>query len=105
MHFVKFSWRKQKNVANGESKIFARVKEEPNICQVLAITRIIERANCFGVPAHKPVAIFQTRQKKRAFIADSWTTNHLKLTALAVLNINSNPTMVRGPRPEENNKT
>jgi len=87
VHFVKFFWRKQKNGANGESKIFARVKEDPDLCPVLATIRIIERAHRLGAPVDEPLAVFQTARKNRAFITDSLTAKHLRRAASAVLNI------------------
>ena len=87
VHYVKFFWRKQKNGANGESKIFARDKELPALCPVLATIRIVERALRLGAPANEPVAVFQTRKKERAYITDSLTAKHLRRAASAVLNI------------------
>ena len=87
VHYVKITWRYQKNGDHGQEITYARDYANPAFCPVLAAVRIIRRANSLRVPANHPVAVYQHRNKKCYFITDGDVADILRLAASAAHNI------------------
>ena len=87
IHFVKITFRKQKNKQNGESVTFARDEAHPNYCPVIAALRIHARAIRLKIPDHVPIGMFKGKDGTRQFITDSLVAKYLRQSASAVLNI------------------
>jgi len=58
-NYVKIKWRYQKNGDNGQTISFAHDHKNPSFSPVLAVQRILERAERLGLPHNMPLAVFK----------------------------------------------
>jgi hypothetical protein len=86
---VKICWRVQKNGQNGEIVTFAANHDEPGLCIVRALLRILARALHLTQPADLPLAIYQKfpNSIRGSYIVSSQINRLLKTTAALVYNL------------------
>jgi hypothetical protein len=66
-HFVKITWRKQKNCQNGQSITLAAESDRTEICLVRSIMQLVLRARWLNQPDDMPVAVYKTKKGKIIF--------------------------------------
>ena len=88
--YVRIRWRKQKNKNNGEKIQFARDRNQPKFCPVLAAARIVLQALRLGIPQDQPLAVFRNNKNDTRFITAKLVSNLLRDAASDVLQIPCN---------------
>ena len=86
-HYVRITWRYQKNGDHGQDITFARDLKNPEFCPVETALVIVARAVRLGVPKQEPIAVYKTIDGRRNFITDTDANAPLRLAAHKVLGI------------------
>jgi hypothetical protein len=63
-HFVKITWRIQKNRLNGQSITLTAEIDQSKICPVRSAMRLVLRAKWLNQPDDMPVAVYKTKKGK-----------------------------------------
>ena len=80
-------WRYQKNGDNGQIITYARNDEDPEMCYISAILRILTRATRLAVKPSSPIAVAMVKRKKRkfpSFITSTLVTMYFQAAARQV---------------------
>ena len=86
-HYVRITWRYQKNGDHGQAITFARDLKNPEFCPVETALTIIARAIRLCVPKKEPIAVYKATDGRRKFITDGDATAPLRHAAHKVLGI------------------
>ncbi len=60
-HFVKITWRIQKNRQNGQSITLAAESDQPEICPICSAMQLVLRARRLNQPDDMPIAVYKTK--------------------------------------------
>ena len=95
--FVSTRWRYQKNGDNGQIITYARNLDNPELCYVSAVIRILSRAQRLAIKPDCPVAVAMAGKKKLfpCFITSTLVASHLQAAAKAVHHIISKKDLAR----------
>jgi hypothetical protein len=63
-HFVKITWRIQKNRQNGQSITLAAEIDQPKNCPVRSVMRLVLRAKWLNQPNDMPVAVYMMKRAR-----------------------------------------
>ena len=87
--FVSTRWRYQKNGDNGQIITYARNLDNPELCYVSAVIRILIRAQRLAIKPDCPVAVAMCGKKKLSpcFITSTLVASHLQAAAKVVNHI------------------
>ena len=89
-HYVRITWRYQKNGDHNQDITFARDLVLKDFCPVEAALNIVARAERLKVPSTDPIAVYKNASNARTFITDTDVNALLRNTAQNVLNIPAN---------------
>jgi hypothetical protein len=67
-HFVKTTWRIQKNRQNGQSITLAAEIDQSKICPVCSVMRLVLQAKRLNQPDDMPVAVYKTNKGKVIYL-------------------------------------
>jgi hypothetical protein len=67
-HFVKITWRIQKNRQNGQSITLTTESDCPEICPVRSAMRLVLRARQLNQPDDMPIAVYKTKKGKVIYL-------------------------------------
>jgi hypothetical protein len=67
-HFVKITWRIQKNRQNGQSITLAAKSDQPEICPVRSAMRLVLRARWLNQPDDMPLAVYKKEKGKVIYL-------------------------------------
>ncbi len=95
--YFRLRWRFQKNRDNGQKISFKRDYSHPEVCPVLAASRICHRASTLQVPPSSPIAVFSKPSSTTfSYITANHVVTFLRRSAQAAFNLRPNdPALAR----------
>lgn len=88
--YVRIRWRYQKNGDNGQKISFKRDHERPDVCPVLAVLRISQRAHRLQVPPGTPIAVYSSSSSTFRYITAKQVVAFLRRSAQVAFNLRPN---------------
>ena len=95
--FVSTRWRYQKNGDNGQIITYARNLDNPELCYISAVIRILARAQRLDIKPDCPIAVAMAGKKNLSpcFITSTSVASHLQAAAKEVHHISSKKDLAR----------
>ena len=75
---MKITWFIQKNRRNGETLTYARERDNPALCPVLAVLRMLARARRLGQPSDLPLCVHADRSGAMRYLTATSLTQYLR---------------------------
>ncbi len=88
-HFVKITWRIQKNCQNGQSITLLTESDQPEICPMRSATQLVLQARWLNQPDDMPVAVYKTKKGKVIYLTGNKIS---KLFRKAIKKVHPNTT-------------